>query len=134
MEVYTNQPSLQFYTGNWLANTPARGGRLHQDHAGFCLEAQQLPDSPNRPELGSLAVAGADLSPPDPLSLYRRRLTPAACADHPRRGRGGITTLRHSGYTLAPCALLHADMADEEGAGSPVTSARTQVHARSRYG
>ncbi len=52
MEVYTNQPSLQFYTGNWLANTPARDGRLHQDHAGFCLEAQQLPDSPNRPELG----------------------------------------------------------------------------------
>ncbi len=52
MEVYTNQPSLQFYTGNWLANTPARDGQLHQDHAGFCLEAQQLPDSPNRPELG----------------------------------------------------------------------------------
>ena len=41
----TNQPSLQFYTGNWLANTPARDGQLHQDHAGFCLEAQQLPDS-----------------------------------------------------------------------------------------
>ncbi|MNH06225.1 Aldose 1-epimerase [compost metagenome] len=52
MEVYTNQPSLQFYTGNWLANTPDRAGGRHQDHAGFCLEAQQLPDSPNRPELG----------------------------------------------------------------------------------
>ncbi|QXA16202.1 galactose-1-epimerase [Aeromonas sp. FDAARGOS 1403] len=52
MEVYTNQPSLQFYSGNWLANTPARDGRRHRDHAGFCLEAQQLPDSPNRPELG----------------------------------------------------------------------------------
>ena len=52
MEVYTNQPSLQFYSGNWLANTPDRTGRSHRDHAGFCLEAQQLPDSPNRPELG----------------------------------------------------------------------------------
>ncbi|MFC5704728.1 galactose-1-epimerase [Aeromonas eucrenophila] len=52
MEVYTNQPSIQFYTGNWLANTPDRAGGCHQDHAGFCLEAQQLPDSPNRPELG----------------------------------------------------------------------------------
>lgn len=52
MEVYTNQPSLQFYTGNWLANTPDRADGRHQDYAGFCLEAQQLPDSPNRPELG----------------------------------------------------------------------------------
>lgn len=52
MEVHTNQPSLQFYTGNWLANTPDRDGRRHQDHQGFCLEAQQLPDSPNRPEFG----------------------------------------------------------------------------------
>ena len=52
MEVYTNQPSLQFYSGNWLANTPNRSGRLHRDLDGFCLEAQQLPDSPNRPELG----------------------------------------------------------------------------------
>ena len=52
MEVYTNQPSLQFYTANWLANTPNRQGQRHQDHQGFCLEAQQLPDSPNRPELG----------------------------------------------------------------------------------
>ncbi|MGY3902687.1 galactose-1-epimerase [Aeromonas lusitana] len=52
MEVYTNQPSLQFYSGNWLASTPNRAGQCYQDHAGFCLEAQQLPDSPNRPELG----------------------------------------------------------------------------------
>ncbi|WP_434664661.1 galactose-1-epimerase [Aeromonas sp. NJAU223] len=52
MEVYTNQPSLQFYSGNWLANTPDRTGRGYGDHAGFCLEAQQLPDSPNRPALG----------------------------------------------------------------------------------
>lgn len=52
MEVYTNQPSLQFYTGNWLANTPNRSGEPHQDYDGFCLEAQQLPDSPNRPALG----------------------------------------------------------------------------------
>ncbi|MGY3944418.1 galactose-1-epimerase [Aeromonas tecta] len=52
MEVHTNQPSLQFYSGNWLASTPGRDGLPHQDHQGFCLEAQQLPDSPNRPELG----------------------------------------------------------------------------------
>lgn len=53
MEVYTNQPSLQFYTGNWLANTPSRDDQPYRDYDGFCLEAQQLPDSPNRPELGN---------------------------------------------------------------------------------
>ncbi|MFM5242060.1 galactose-1-epimerase [Aeromonas media] len=52
MEVHTNQPSLQFYTGNWLASTLDRSGRPYRDYDGFCLEAQQLPDSPNRPELG----------------------------------------------------------------------------------
>ncbi|MFM5440856.1 galactose-1-epimerase [Aeromonas enteropelogenes] len=54
MEVYTNQPSLQFYTGNWLAGTAGRDGQILRDHDGFCLEAQQLPDSPNRPELGDV--------------------------------------------------------------------------------
>ncbi|MFM4703886.1 galactose-1-epimerase [Aeromonas bivalvium] len=52
MEVHTNQPSLQFYSGNWLTGTPDRHGRPYRDYDGFCLEAQQLPDSPNRPELG----------------------------------------------------------------------------------
>ncbi|PJG58813.1 galactose-1-epimerase, partial [Aeromonas cavernicola] len=53
MEVYTNQPSLQFYSGNWLANTPNRQGTTYRAYDGFCLEAQQPPDSPNRPELGN---------------------------------------------------------------------------------
>jgi aldose 1-epimerase len=52
MAVYTNQPSLQFYSGNWLTGTPDRQGRPYRDYDGFCLEAQQLPDSPNRPALG----------------------------------------------------------------------------------
>lgn len=52
MEVYTDQPSLQFYSGNWLAGTPGRNGQILHDYDGFCLEAQQLPDSPNRPEFG----------------------------------------------------------------------------------
>ena len=52
MEMYTDQPGVQLYTGNWLAGTPARGGGEWQNHQGLCLEAQQLPDSPNRPELG----------------------------------------------------------------------------------
>lgn len=53
MEMYTNQPSVQLYTGNWLAGTPRREGGTYADYAGLCLEAQQVPDSPNRPELGN---------------------------------------------------------------------------------
>lgn len=52
MQVYTNQPGLQVYTANYLAGTPSRDGRPYAAQEGICLEAQQLPDSPNRPELG----------------------------------------------------------------------------------
>ena len=34
------------------ASTPDHSGRPYRDYDSFCLEAQQLPDSPNRPELG----------------------------------------------------------------------------------
>lgn len=52
MEVFTNQPGIQIYTGNYLDGAPARDGTLYQDYEGICLEAQLLPDSPGRPELG----------------------------------------------------------------------------------
>lgn len=53
MEMFTNQPGLQVYTGNYLAGTPDSTGGTFHDHDAICLEAQQLPDSPNRPELGN---------------------------------------------------------------------------------
>ncbi|WP_421290275.1 galactose-1-epimerase [Aeromonas veronii] len=53
MEMYTNQPGVQLYTGNWLVGTPKRGGGHWENHQGLCLEAQQVPDSPSRPELGN---------------------------------------------------------------------------------
>ncbi|WP_421276591.1 aldose epimerase family protein [Aeromonas veronii] len=53
MEMYTNQPGVQLYTGNWLTGTPKRGGGHWGNYQGLCLEAQQVPDSPNRPELGN---------------------------------------------------------------------------------
>jgi aldose 1-epimerase len=53
MKVFTTQPGLQFYTGNFLAGAPGKGGRAYTQHAGFCLETQHFPDSPNRPEFPS---------------------------------------------------------------------------------
>jgi aldose 1-epimerase len=47
MEVLTTQPGIQFYSGNFLDGTAANGG--YPQHAGFCLETQHFPDSPNHP-------------------------------------------------------------------------------------
>ena len=50
MEVYTTQPGIQFYTGNFLDGTVRAGGKTYQKHYGLCLETQHYPDSPNRKE------------------------------------------------------------------------------------
>ena len=47
MEVYTTQPAIQFYTGNFLDGTLKAGGVTYQKHHGFCLETEHYPDSPN---------------------------------------------------------------------------------------
>jgi aldose 1-epimerase len=51
MTVFTDQPGLQFYTGNFLDGT-AKGkeGIAYQHRTGFCLEAQAFPDTPNKPQ------------------------------------------------------------------------------------
>ena len=48
--VYTNQPGLQFYSGNGLDGTiTGKGGAIYQKHAAFVFETQHFPDSPNQP-------------------------------------------------------------------------------------
>ena len=51
MEVFTTQPGIQFYTGNFLDGTlkNTRAGMKYIKHAGLCLETQHFPDSPNQP-------------------------------------------------------------------------------------
>ncbi|RYF97300.1 MAG: galactose mutarotase [Chitinophagaceae bacterium] len=50
MEVFTTEPGLQFYTGNFLNGTlqNTRGGAKYIKHAALCLETQHFPDSPNQ--------------------------------------------------------------------------------------
>jgi aldose 1-epimerase len=51
MEVFTDQPGLQFYSGNFLdGSITGSGGVVYRKHFGLCLEAQHFPDSPNHPE------------------------------------------------------------------------------------
>ena len=50
MEVLTTEPGVQFYTGNFLDGTvKGKGGKVYAKRAGFCLETQHFPDSPNQP-------------------------------------------------------------------------------------
>jgi aldose 1-epimerase len=48
MEVYTTEPAIQFYTGNFLDGGSVNG--RHRQHGAFCLETQHYPNSPNQPE------------------------------------------------------------------------------------
>lgn len=50
MEVWTTEPGVQFYTGNYLDGTlTGKSGKPYARRSGFCLETQHYPDSPNRP-------------------------------------------------------------------------------------
>jgi len=49
MEVFTDLPGVQLYTGNFLADVPGKGSTVMGKHAGFCLETQYYPDTPNQP-------------------------------------------------------------------------------------
>lgn len=54
MDVYTTEPGMQFYTGNFLDGTlEGQGGIVFEKHNGFCLEAQYFPDSINKPNFPS---------------------------------------------------------------------------------
>jgi aldose 1-epimerase len=56
MTIYTDQPGLQFYSGNFLDGTAKGKGVSYQHRTGLCLEAQCFPDSPNRPEFPSVTL------------------------------------------------------------------------------
>lgn len=57
METLTDQPGLQFYSGNFLNGTiKGKGGVVYQLRTALCLEAQHYPDSPNKPEFPSVVL------------------------------------------------------------------------------
>lgn len=50
MQVFTDLPGVQLYTGNFLSGAVGKNGLPMYKHAGFCLETQYYPDTPHRPE------------------------------------------------------------------------------------
>lgn len=54
LSVYTTQPGVQIYTGNWLAGCPVgKCGRSYNDYDGVAIECQNFPDSPNKADYPS---------------------------------------------------------------------------------
>ena len=49
MDVYTDQPGLQFYAGNCIAPETGKGGAAYDKRSGLCLETQCFPNSVNQP-------------------------------------------------------------------------------------
>jgi aldose 1-epimerase len=64
LEVITDEPGLQLYSGNFLDGTQkGRGGKIYRHRAGFCLETQHYPNSPNQASFPSVL-----LTPDEPFT------------------------------------------------------------------
>lgn len=62
LRVLTTEPGLQFYSGNFLdGSVTGKGGQKYQKHAGFCLEAQHYPDSPNHPNFPNTILSPGEI-------------------------------------------------------------------------
>ncbi len=65
MSVFTDQPGLQFYSGNFLDGTAkGKSGIAYQHRTGLCLEAQAFPDTPNKPQFPPVTL--------NPGQIYRQ--------------------------------------------------------------
>ncbi len=69
MSVETDQPGLQFYSGNFIERIQGKGGAVYEKHAGVCLETQLYPDAINR--LGERGWPDPVLRPGE---AYRHRM------------------------------------------------------------
>jgi len=49
LEVYTTEPGLHLYTGNFIGDITGKEKKKYHNRSGFCLESQHFPDSPNHP-------------------------------------------------------------------------------------
>ncbi|WDF78616.1 galactose mutarotase [Mucilaginibacter sp. KACC 22773] len=58
MDIYTDEPGLQFYSGNFLtgATKDGKGGKSYPHRSAFCMETQHFPDAPNQPAFASTVL------------------------------------------------------------------------------
>jgi aldose 1-epimerase len=56
LEVWTTEPGIQLYTGNFLDGVHGKAGVSYPKRSAFCLETQHFPDSPNQPKFPSVVL------------------------------------------------------------------------------
>ncbi|MFZ4263359.1 aldose epimerase family protein [Sphingobacterium sp. HJSM2_6] len=56
LEVYTSEPGIHLYSGNFMADDKGKSGNKYLRYGGFCFEAQHYPDSPNQPHFPSVIL------------------------------------------------------------------------------
>jgi aldose 1-epimerase len=62
MEVHTTQPGVQLYTGNWLDGSDVgKGGNAYGMRSALCLETQNFPDTPNKPNFPSTLLKAGEI-------------------------------------------------------------------------
>lgn len=68
MEIFTSQPGIQLYTGNWMTgNFVGKNGQLYPKRSAVCFETQHYPDSIHHPEYPSVVLR--------PGEIFRSRTT-----------------------------------------------------------
>lgn len=72
LEVATDQPGIQFYSGNFLdGSLPAKNGGTYPYRGGLCLETQHFPDSPNQPEFPSVVLTPGETYTTETIFSFR---------------------------------------------------------------
>jgi aldose 1-epimerase len=62
MEIYTTEPGVQLYTGNWMTGSfTAKNGHRYPERAAVCFETQHFPDSINKPAYPSVILRPEEL-------------------------------------------------------------------------
>ncbi len=62
LEVSSDQPGVQIYTGNYLSgSSEGKGGRPYEDRDGVAIECQAFPDSPNKPHFPTSLLRGGEM-------------------------------------------------------------------------
>jgi len=77
MELFSNQPAVQFYGGNFLDDTLAgKDGAVYKKRTGLCLETENFPDAPNQPDFPSAVLR--------PGEIYRHRMVHRFSTESPQ--------------------------------------------------
>ena len=69
MEVFSDLPGVQFYTGNFITEQAGKGGAVYQKRQGFCLETQYYPNSVNQEGFASPILKAGDKY--DTMTCYK---------------------------------------------------------------